>query len=173
MYLRSCAEAPKGGIVPGDDRCDGWLMKPSRTPQHPCSRRRKEAEGVDAFENPPPSIGGYGSRSRGANRFGNPLLQFALVAVATLVPFTLPAQSSLPVFTDSLVSGFQDWGWAQRSYTNTSPVHTGTRSVSVTVNAAWEGIQIVRTAFDARPYQSVSFWAHGGPAGGQQLQIAG
>ncbi len=84
------------------------------------------------------------------------------------------AQSSLAVYTDTLVNGFQDWGWAPHNYANTGPVHSGNNSISVTVSStSYEGLQIVRSAFDSTPYRSVSFWFHGGASGGQRLQVYG
>ena len=43
------------------------------------------------------------------------------------------AQAPLTVYTDHLVNGFQDWGWAPHDYANSSPVHSGTNSVAVTI----------------------------------------
>ncbi len=83
------------------------------------------------------------------------------------------AQVDLIVYSDALANGFQDWGWASHNYANTSPVHTGSRSVSVTIGSAWEGLQMVHSAFDTTPYTSVSFWINGGASGGQQLQLSG
>jgi alpha-L-arabinofuranosidase len=83
------------------------------------------------------------------------------------------AQSSLPVYDDSLVNGFQDWGWATHNYANVSPVHSGTRSVSVTINAAWVGLQIYHPDLDSSLYSSVRFWLHGGSSGGQRLKVYG
>ena len=36
-----------------------------------------------------------------------------------LLAWAAPAQAPLPVYTDYLVNGFQDWGWAPRDYANT------------------------------------------------------
>jgi alpha-N-arabinofuranosidase len=87
------------------------------------------------------------------------------------------AQTSLPVYTDQLVNGFQDWGWATHNYANTSPVHSGSDSVSVTIATAnFDGLQICRAAgtdVDSTPYASLSFWINGGASGGQQLKVYG
>jgi hypothetical protein len=87
------------------------------------------------------------------------------------------AQSPLAVYTDSLVNGFQDWGWATHNYANTSPVHSGSDSVSVTIATAnYDGLQICRAAgtdLDSTPYNSLTFWINGGASGGQQLQVYG
>ncbi len=76
------------------------------------------------------------------------------------------------VYDDALENGWVDWGWATLSYTNTSPVHTGSDSISVTMNA-WQGIQLYHPNMDSTPYASISFWLNGGASGGQHLQVYG
>jgi alpha-L-arabinofuranosidase len=87
------------------------------------------------------------------------------------------AQNNLSVYADALVNGFQDWGWATHSFANTSPVHTGANSVSITIaTTGYDGLQICRAAgtdLDSSPYTNVSFWINGGASGGQQLQVFG
>jgi alpha-N-arabinofuranosidase len=86
----------------------------------------------------------------------------------------LPAQTPLAVYTDSLVNGFQDWGWAPHNFANLSPVNSGSYSISVTISdTTYQGLQIVRSPFDSSPYSGVTFWLNGGASGGQQLQISG
>ncbi|HET7625959.1 MAG TPA: alpha-L-arabinofuranosidase [Verrucomicrobiae bacterium] len=80
------------------------------------------------------------------------------------------SQTALPIYTDHLVNGFQDWSWATRNLTNSSPVHSGSQSIRVSA-AAYEGISFHQSDFDATLYSSLSFWANGGPGGGQVLQI--
>ncbi len=57
--------------------------------------------------------------------------------LVVILGFTIAclSQNPLPVYTDSLQSGFQDWSWATRNLNNTSPVHKGSRSIGV--NAAY------------------------------------
>src|SRR6266487_4165008 len=102
-----------------------------------------------------------------------PVLRFTIAAVIFSAAIGMNAQSDLPVYIDGLVSGFQDWGWAPHNYANTSPVHSGNNSVSVTIAAAYEGLQMVHSSFDSGAYSSVSFWLDGGTGGGQRLQISG
>ncbi|HXI69638.1 MAG TPA: alpha-L-arabinofuranosidase [Verrucomicrobiae bacterium] len=87
----------------------------------------------------------------------------------------LQAQTSLSVYSDGLVNGFQDWGWATHNYANASPVHSGSASASVTIATAnFDGLQICRgTDLSSTPYSSLSFWINGGASGGQQLQVYG
>ncbi len=83
------------------------------------------------------------------------------------------AQAPLPVYTDSLVNGFQDWGWATRNYANTSPVHSGSKSVAVTFTSGWQGLQIYHPDLNSGLYTSLSLWLSGGTNGGQRLQVYG
>ncbi len=80
------------------------------------------------------------------------------------------AQANLPIYTDNLVNAFQDWGWATRNLANTTPVHTGTDSISVT-STAGTALSFYHPDFNDSPYASLSFWAHGGPSGGQRLDV--
>ena len=80
------------------------------------------------------------------------------------------AQSDLPIYTDSLLNGWQNWSWAVVNLNNPTPVHSGTASASVTADA-WEAIDLHHDAFDPSAYSDLVFWMHGGAAGGQLLQV--
>ncbi len=80
------------------------------------------------------------------------------------------AQSDQPIYTDALVSGWQNWSWAVVNLANTTPVHSGTRSASVSADA-WEAIYLHHDAFDTSGYTDLVFWIHGGSTGGQLLQV--
>ena len=77
------------------------------------------------------------------------------------------------IYTDTLQNGWLDWGWTQINYKNTSPVHSGAMSVSVTITQGWQGIYIAHNAFNCSTYSNLVFWINGGASGGQQLQIQG
>ena len=50
------------------------------------------------------------------------------------------AQAPLPIYTDNLVNDFQNWSWATVNLANTSPVYTGSNSISVSAtdySALW------------------------------------
>jgi len=79
-------------------------------------------------------------------------------------------QAPLPLYTDHLVNGFQDWSWAQRNLENSAPVHSGSNSISVSATA-WQALSFEHPDFDATLYASLVFWAHGGAHGGQVLQV--
>jgi hypothetical protein len=81
-----------------------------------------------------------------------------------------PAQAPLPVYTDNLVNGFQDWSWGTRNLGNTNPVHSGNNSISASL-AAWQALSFWHQAFNASVYTNFTFWANGGANGGQRLQV--
>jgi hypothetical protein len=85
------------------------------------------------------------------------------------------AQTDQAIYTDSLQNSWVSYGWASAiNYANTSPVQSGADSISVKINSTpsnWDAIYIHHDAFDSSPYTNLTFWAHGGSAGGQQLQL--
>ena len=81
------------------------------------------------------------------------------------------AQANLPIYTDYVVNGFQDWGWATRNLANTSPTHTGANSISVTTTAG-TALSFEHSDFNVSPYAAIVFWANGGSTGGQRLQVS-
>jgi hypothetical protein len=102
---------------------------------------------------------------------GRRLLSWLLLAS---LPLHLFAQVDQPIYTDSLQNGWQDWGWATINYGNTSPVHSGSKSVAVTIaNNSYQALYIAHAAMDSSSYSDLSLWIHGGTSGGQQLQIWG
>src|ERR1041384_8130937 len=74
------------------------------------------------------------------------------------------------IYSDSLQNSWEPWGWAVIDYSNSSPVHTGSRCIAVTFHAAWDAIYLHHAPFDVTPYTHLTFWAHGGNTGGQKLQ---
>ena len=81
----------------------------------------------------------------------------------------LHGQQALVIYGDGLANGFQDWSWAPDNLANTTPVHSGARSISVTA-AAWQGFYLHHEALDTHLYASLGLWANGG-TGGQRLQL--
>lgn len=81
-----------------------------------------------------------------------------------------PAQVSQILFADALQNGWEDWSWCSRSLTNTSPVHSGSRSISAAC-APYEALRFYHPPFSTVGYTSLVFWAHGGSAGGQRLRV--
>jgi alpha-L-arabinofuranosidase len=82
------------------------------------------------------------------------------------------AQANLPIYTDNLVNGFQNWSWATVNLANFSPIHSGAYSIAVT-DGGFQGLSFQRSDFSTAPYASISFWANGGGSGGQHVQVYG
>ncbi len=80
------------------------------------------------------------------------------------------AQASLPIYTDNLVNGFQDWSWGTHNLYNTSPTNTGYYSISFS-GSAGQALSFWHDDFNTTPYTNLTFYAHGGTSGGQQLQV--
>ena len=80
------------------------------------------------------------------------------------------AQTNQTVYTDSLQNSWQNWSWAMVNLNNTTPVHGGSKSISVTAGA-WQALYFEHAAFDPAAYTNLSFWIHGGTSGGQLLQV--
>jgi hypothetical protein len=82
-------------------------------------------------------------------------------------------QNNLPIYTDNLVNGFQNWSWATVNMTNTSPVHSGSYSISVTDGGNYQALVFEHSDFNTTLYTNLSFWVNGGSAGGQRVQVWG
>lgn len=85
------------------------------------------------------------------------------------------AAADLPLYSDALASGWQDWSYGEltSSYANSSPVHAGTNSIAVTYTGGWSGLQVGYHGanLDVSAYDTFRFWIHGGSAGGQTIQV--
>jgi hypothetical protein len=93
-------------------------------------------------------------------------LLFALLAA-------WPARADMVIYSDSLTNGWQDWSWATVNLANTSPVHSGADSISVTANNStsdWQALYLAIPAMDVSTYTNLTFWVNGG-SGGQLVQV--
>jgi alpha-L-arabinofuranosidase len=82
------------------------------------------------------------------------------------------AQSNLPIYTDNLVNGFQNWSWATVNLEILNPPpHSGTYCISVS-DAGYQALAFGSDDFNTGPYTSLSFWINGG-TGGQNVQVWG
>lgn len=96
-----------------------------------------------------------------------------LLILAIVFPLSAAlAATNLVIYADRLENGFEDHSWVTHDLQNATPVHSGQFSISVTSATNWQGLYFYHTNFDSAPYQSVSFWAHGGK-GGQTIQVQG
>jgi hypothetical protein len=81
------------------------------------------------------------------------------------------AEADAPIYSDALLNGWQSWGWTTIDFESTNVVHGGGKAIQVTIGNAWEAIYLHHNALDTSAYAQLSFWIHGGAAGGQQLQV--
>jgi len=98
---------------------------------------------------------------RAALRFLSPLCLFLVTGFV--------AEADQIIYTDSLQNGWQNWSWATVNLANTSPIHSGSKSISVTA-ASWQALYLAVPAMDVSGYTNLTFWINGG-SGGQSLQI--
>jgi len=83
-----------------------------------------------------------------------------------------PASAQLPVYTDSLQSGFTDWSWGTRDLAQTTVVHGGAAAISFEPDA-WAGLFLHRDAgFTGAEYSAIELWVRGAGSGGQQVTVA-
>jgi len=107
-----------------------------------------------------------------ANCYLRPVVRFSALLLWLVVTSSLAQDQA--IYTDSLQNGWQDWGWATINYNNSSPVHSGSKSVAVTIfDTSWQAIYIAHADFNSSPYSSLTFWINGGTSGGQQLRVVG
>lgn len=81
------------------------------------------------------------------------------------------AQTNLPVYGDGFATGWDNWSWAANHPTN-QPAHSGSVALAVTAGA-WEAAYFHHDALVANQYTNLVLWIHGGPQGGQKLQVSG
>src|SRR5271168_1596257 len=86
------------------------------------------------------------------------------------LPALALAQSDQSVYTDALINGWQNWSWATVNLDNTSPVQSGTASISVSAGP-YQALYLHRNPFDSSLYADLVFWIDGGSTGGQLLQV--
>jgi fibronectin type 3 domain-containing protein len=87
---------------------------------------------------------------------------------------TVPAaqDTSVPVFSDALASGWSDWSWGgTRDWANASPVAAGSRSVAVTFTDPFAGIYFRHTAGPISGMTAFELSVDGGAAAGNKLQV--
>jgi len=101
------------------------------------------------------------------------LLIGLILAAQFSAPPVTQAALDLPIYTDALASGWENWSWdASTNLDSASPVQSGSRAVTVQISAAWGALYLHNTAsIDLASYDRLRFWIHGGASGGQQLRV--
>jgi len=77
------------------------------------------------------------------------------------------------IYDGQLENGWENWSWASVNFSNTSPVYSGTYSISVTATAGNEALYLHNNPQSTAGYQALTFWICGGSSGGQELQVQG
>jgi hypothetical protein len=97
-----------------------------------------------------------------------------ILTVLLAVPLASLAQTNMTIYADSLVNGWSDGSYGvTHSLTNTSTVHSGSRSINITITNAWGALALNHSSMTTTGFASISFWLNGGAIGGQQLQMYG
>ncbi len=86
----------------------------------------------------------------------------------------IDARADSLVYDNSLASPWQDWSWdpITRNLAQTTVVHGSPTAISVLFTGGWSGLQFGRNAaLDVSAFDSLHFFVHGGPSGGQNLRV--
>ena len=76
---------------------------------------------------------------------------------------------TLSIYRDGLATDWEDWSWsATVDFAATSPVYSGTRAISATLDA-WGALSLWHPAFDTSDYYWLEFYIRGAPTGQQRL----
>jgi hypothetical protein len=94
--------------------------------------------------------------------------RFLFAVCSLLLSHKAGAQAPLPVYTDYLVNGFQNWSWASNNF---SATYAGSNCISASA-ASWQALWLEHSDFSTAPYNNISFWLNGGE-GRQVIQVIG
>jgi hypothetical protein len=99
------------------------------------------------------------------------LIVFAMVALALAVLPQGRAQAApQSIYADGLAASWVDYSWATVNLAATAPVHAGSKSIAVTYGA-WQGLFLHHPGVATAGFTKLSFFIHGGSAGGQKLHL--
>ena len=94
-----------------------------------------------------------------------------LGSVFVLVPaLVLRGAADTVIYDDALRNSWQNWSWAAVNLDQAGTVHSGSKAIAVDAKA-WEGLYLAHSTLDTSGYTNLAFWIHGGPDGGQRLQV--
>jgi hypothetical protein len=86
------------------------------------------------------------------------------------------AAGGVTLYGDTLSAGWEDWSWGSQthSFTNTTPLHSGSASIRVTFTGGWSGVQIGTNATppSTAAVNTLEFWINGGSSGGQSVHVS-
>ncbi len=95
-----------------------------------------------------------------------------VLAAAAFCAGLLSAQTNQFVYTDTLQNGWESWSWATVNFGNSSPLHSGASSISVS-STNWQALYLYHPAQSGSVFSNLSFWINGGGSGGQVVQVQG
>ncbi len=89
----------------------------------------------------------------------------------TRAAFQVPAP--LPIYTDQLAEGWQDWSWdTDHNLATSAPVQSGSRSIAVNFKKAWAGLYLhMDPPLEVGDYSEICFYIHGGSKGNQRVNV--
>jgi alpha-L-arabinofuranosidase len=95
----------------------------------------------------------------------------AVVLAASVASFGT-ALADIVIYDDALAPGWQNWSWAVTDTAHAETVHSGAISLAVTPTA-WSAAYLRSAAvpLSTEGLLNLTFWVHGGPTGGQRLQV--
>jgi hypothetical protein len=102
----------------------------------------------------------------------NRILVGALLAALALaaLPGGRAQAATQSIYADALAAGWANYSWAGVNFAATAPVHAGTKSIAVTYSG-WDGLYLNHPGVATAGFTKLSFFIHGGSAGGQKLQV--
>ena len=78
---------------------------------------------------------------------------------------------NLPIYDDALGPAWENWSWgATINLAATAPVHSGTKSIAVTLGG-WGALSLHKGGADTSGATHLRFFLNGGPGGGQHLNV--
>jgi endoglucanase len=91
----------------------------------------------------------------------------------TLQPGGSSGGDDLTIYDNALAPGWQSWSWASVNFGNSTVAHSAPNSISVDADT-WGSLYLAYQGapLDTSPYNTLTFWAHGGASGGQRVTIS-
>lgn len=66
------------------------------------------------------------------------------------------------IYADGLQNGWQNWSWAKSNLDNKKPVHSGQKSISITVTKPYSAAFFHHTPVSTNGYKAVDAWVYNG-----------
>lgn len=92
-----------------------------------------------------------------------------VILLALAASFT-SARADQIIFDDALENGWVSYGWAALNYNNTSPVHSGSDSISVYATN-YQALYLHHSAFSTAGFSNLTFWVYGGSPSQLSLKV--